>query len=59
VVDLCSVHAADYADWNAGSEAYFKRYFIGHYNPLGNFFCAFAMKDHVVAMLNPKPLPYR
>lgn len=34
------------------------RYFIGHYNPLRNHFCAFAMKDQVVEMLDPKPAAY-
>ena len=37
----------------------FKRYFIGHYNPLGNHMCAFAIKDKLVEMLEPKPIPYR
>ena len=34
------------------------RYFISHYNPLGDHFCAFAMKDAVVRMLDPKSLAY-
>jgi hypothetical protein len=38
---------------------YFKRYFIGHYNPAGNHFFAHALKDRVVEWLDPKPLPYR
>ena len=42
-------------------ESYLERYFggtIAHYNPRGNFFHAFAIKDKVVEMLEPKPIPY-
>jgi hypothetical protein len=31
------------------------RYFIGHYNPLGNCFCAFAIKGQFARMLQPPP----
>ncbi len=40
---------------------YLKRYFIGgsgHYNPLGNHFFAFAMKNQLVHWLDPKPATY-
>ena len=30
----------------------------GHYNPLGNYFCAHAILKSLVNMLNPKPLSY-
>lgn len=33
--------------------------FIGHYNPAGNHFFAYAIKKTVVDWLDPKPLPYR
>jgi hypothetical protein len=32
---------------------------VGHYNPRGNHLFAYAIKDKVLEMLNPKPLPYR
>ena len=32
---------------------------IGHYNPRGNHFFAYAIKDHVVQWLDPKPITYR
>ncbi len=31
----------------------------GHLNPKGNHFVAFALKDKVVSMLDPKPVPYQ
>jgi hypothetical protein len=57
-VDLLKAHAADHAKMAPDIEAYVKRYFIGHYSPLGNHFCAFAMKDRVVRMLQPPPPAY-
>jgi hypothetical protein len=56
--DLLQAHAADYAKFAPGINAYLARYFIGHYNPLGNHFCAFAMKEKVVRMLQPPPPAY-
>jgi hypothetical protein len=40
-------------------EDYLRRYYIGHYNPRGNYFQAFAIKDKLVEMLEPKPISYR
>jgi hypothetical protein len=57
-VDLMQAHAADAARFKGTPEEALKRYFIGHYNPLGNHFCAFAMKDAVVRMLDPRPPAY-
>lgn len=57
-VDLLEAHAADYAQFAAGIDDYLARYFIGHYTPLGNFFCAFAVKDKLVELLEPKPPAY-
>ena len=51
-------HAADYAQFSISVEDYLKRYWIGHYNPLGNHFTAFALKNKLVEMLDPKPAPY-
>ena len=58
-VDLLEAHRADFAQFNGSVEDYRKRYYVGHYNPLGNFFCAFAIKSKLVEMLEPKPVPYR
>ncbi len=58
-VDLMEAHTAEFAQFKTSIEEYLKRYYIGHYNPLGNFFQAFAIKDKLVGMLKPKPISYR
>jgi hypothetical protein len=40
-------------------DAYMKVYFIGHYNPRGNHFFAYSLKEKVVAWLEPKPITYQ
>jgi hypothetical protein len=60
-VDLLQAHAADAARFKGTPEEALSRYFVGrsgHYNPLGNHFCAFAMKDALVRLLDPKPPAY-
>jgi len=57
-VDLMRAHAADAARFDGPADEALARYFIGHYNPLGNVFCAFAIKDALVRMLDPKPPAY-
>lgn len=57
-VDLLKAHTDDYARFAPGVDAYLKRYFIGHYNPLGNHFCAFALKDKLLATLKPPSPAY-
>ena len=57
-VDLMDAHQKDYAKYKLSVEEYLKQYFIGHYNPRGNFFHAWALKDKLVEMLNPKPIAY-
>ena len=52
-------HNVDFAQHRLDIKDYLKKYFIGHYNPLGNFFCAYAIKDKLVEMTDPKPFPYR
>jgi DNA-dependent RNA polymerase auxiliary subunit epsilon len=58
-VDLLEAHVTDFAKFNISIEDYIKRYYIGHYSPLGNFFQAFAIKDKIIEMLEPKPISYR
>jgi hypothetical protein len=31
----------------------------GHYNPRGNHFFAYTLKDKLLELLDPKPLPYQ
>ncbi len=59
VVDLAKAHKADFSHYKGGLKDYLTQYFIGHYNPSGNFFCANAIKTKLVEMLDPKPVPYR
>lgn len=57
-VDLLEAHIEDFSKFNISFDDYVKRYWIGHYNPRGNFFQAFAIKRKLVEMLEPKPIPY-
>jgi hypothetical protein len=57
-VDLLEAHAVDHAEFKTNVKDYLKRYYVGHYNPQGNGFCAFAILNKLVAMLDPKPAPY-
>jgi len=57
--DMNLVHVEDYKNFNLSLEDYMKRYFIGHYSPAGNHFFAFAIKNAVVDLLDPKPVTYR
>lgn len=58
-VDLRDAHAGEFARFQGSVADYIERYYIGHYSPAGNFFCASALKDAVVEWLDPRPLPYR
>jgi hypothetical protein len=57
-LDLLQAHVDDYSQFAPGIDAYLKRYFIGHYNPLGNHFCAFALKPKLLNALKPAPPAY-
>ena len=58
-IDLMEAHVTEYRQFKLETDEYLKKYFIGHYNPRGNLFCAFAIKDKLVESLAPKPFPYR
>ena len=57
--DMNVVQAEDFKCFRLTYEQYRRRYFIGHYNPSGNHFFAFAIKDTIVNWLDPKPITYR
>lgn len=57
-VDLLETHMADFAKYKINVDEYLKQYYIGHYNPRGNFFHAWAIKDALVKILDPKPYAY-
>jgi len=57
-VDLMELHAEDFKKYKIEMKEYINQYFIGHYNPRGNFFCAYAIMDKLINSLDPKPRPY-
>jgi len=59
VIDMRDFFRADYKQFKADINTYLRRYYIGHHNPAGNFFTAWAIKKQVVDWLDPHPLPYR
>ncbi len=59
VFDMNLVHQNDYKDFNLSVEDYLKRYYIGHYNPSGNHFFAFSIKDKIVNWLDSRPITYQ
>jgi len=59
LVDLGQSHFDDFKQYNLSFKDYLKKYFIGHYNPFGNMFCAHAIKERLVELLDPAPIPYR
>jgi hypothetical protein len=58
-VDLMETHVADLQQFSTPVTDYIGRYFVGHYNPQGNLFYANTVRNSLVAMLEPKPVPYR
>lgn len=57
--DSLRAHVEDFKLFDCSPEEYAHRYYIGHYNPAGNHFFAFAVKDAIVEWLTPKPPTYR
>lgn len=60
-VDTLNMHVEDYQQYRLSPLQYVQRYYIndlGHYNPIGNHFYAFAVKDAMVQWLDPKPPAY-
>ena len=57
--DMNQVHLEDYKAFNLSVQDYYKRYFVGHYNPAGNHFFAYSIKQKVVDWLDPKPITYK
>lgn len=58
LIDLSQKHLDDFSSYKTDIKSYLAKYFVGHYNPLGNFFCAHAIRDKLVEMIDPKPIPY-
>lgn len=58
-IDLMDVHVKEFSQFKYSIKDYLEKYYIGHYNPMGNLFCAFAIKNKLIEMMEPKPFPYR
>jgi hypothetical protein len=56
--DMNLVHVADFKLFKLSTDEYFKKYFVGHYNPTGNHFFAYSIKPSIVNWLTKKPVPY-
>jgi hypothetical protein len=57
--DMNLVQLRDSRESSLPWDQYLQKYFIGHYNPLGNHLFAYSIKDKIVSWLDPKPIPYR
>jgi hypothetical protein len=58
--DMNDVHQREYEQAGGAYHEYLSQYMNGgHYNPRGNHFFAYAIKDTLAGLLDPKPLPYR
>jgi len=56
--DMNEVHDEDYKQFKPDIDAYYERYFIGHYSPVGNHFFAYSLAPKIVKWLNPKSVGY-
>lgn len=56
--DVLDAHVRDYSAFALSSAEYARRLFNGHYTPAGNHFFGFAVKDALVAWLDPVPSAY-
>jgi len=57
--DSLNTHLDEFRTFRLTPQEYIQRYYIGHYNPKGNHFFAYALKNVLVNWLNPKPPTYR
>ncbi|MBN2271827.1 MAG: hypothetical protein JXN61_14515 [Sedimentisphaerales bacterium] len=55
VIDMRDAFRAEYQQFKTDINTYLSRYYIGHHNPAGNFFTAWAIKDRIITQLNPPP----
>ena len=66
-VDFLLKAVEDYKAFNVSTEKFIDRFYIeragaqvfGHYNPYGNFWFAFSLREELINWLNPKPPAYR
>ena len=58
-VDSMQSHVDDYQSFCITLQQYIDRFYVGHYNPMGNHFFAFAVKNAIVNWLTPKLIAYK
>lgn len=61
-VDMNAVFLEGFKQSNLSKADYMKPYLVngaGHFNPMGNHFIAYSIKDRLVELLDPKPIPYQ
>ncbi len=66
-VDFLTKKAEEFKNFNLPLEKFLERFYIeragaqvfGHYCPYGNFWFAFALREHLVNWLEPKPAAYQ
>jgi hypothetical protein len=58
-IDVMPAHLQEFQQFRLTPKEYTDRYYIGHYNPQGNHFFAYAIKDQLVDWLDPKPPTYQ
>lgn len=62
LVDMNEVFLRGFKTSGLNASEYMSPYLVngkGHFNPMGNHFIAYAIKDKLVELLDPKPLPYQ
>lgn len=59
VIDMRDAFREQFTRFKGHANTFLRQYYIGHHNPAGNFFTAWAIKKRIVEWLEPKPLPYR
>jgi len=60
--DMNDVHQREFEQAGGSHHEYLSPYMVGgdgHYNARGNHFFAYALKDRLLELLDPKPLPYQ
>lgn len=58
-LDTLPKHVAEFKTFRLSGQDYVNRYYNGHYNPSGNHFFAYAIKNEILDWLDPKPPAYR
>jgi hypothetical protein len=60
--DMNAVHQREHEEIGGSYSEYMSRYQVGgdgHYNPRGNHFFAYSIKDSLLELLDPKPISYQ